>query len=60
MTPNKRLEEIKKLSDREIAELQLLMAERTRKNTGATADLLGIFLLLSAVGAVLVYAALMN
>jgi hypothetical protein len=55
MNLNTRLEEIKKMSDREIAELQLLTLERSRKNTGATADLLGVFLLLWAVGAIATY-----
>ncbi len=47
----KKLPDLTSLTDRQLAELQVEVLERTRKNTGATADLIGIVLLLSVLGA---------
>lgn len=43
----KKLPELETLTDRRLAELQVEILERTRKNTGAIADMIGTIILLS-------------
>jgi hypothetical protein len=43
-----KLPDLKSLNDRQLAELQVEVLERTRKNTGAIAGMLGVIILLSA------------
>jgi len=49
----KKLLDVSNLNDRQLAELQIQILERTRRNTGAIADMIGTIIFLSILGAVL-------